>query len=219
MKTRLLLSIAGVLVLASCGPKSDSLKKALVGATLINGTGAAAIPSSVVVIDTGTVTAAGPAGSTAVPDGFEKVNVSGKFIVPGLIDAHVASDADPQAFLRAGVTSVGMDGKSGPHVFPSPDKQAGFADLVIASNSSNPEATLMKIERMAKAELPLVQVIQAATQNGGAWLQQKNLGTIQAGQRADLLVLNADPVADIKSLRQIYRVMLDGHWVDLDKAK
>jgi imidazolonepropionase-like amidohydrolase len=219
MKTRLLLQIAGVLVLAGCGPKSDSPKKALVGATLVDGTGSAAIRSSVVVIDSGTVTAAGPAGSTSVPDGFEKVNVSGKFIVPGLIDAHVASDADPQAFLRAGVTSVGMDGKNGPHVFPSLDKQTGFADLVIASNGSNPAATLTKIERMAKAELPLAQVIQAATQNGAAWLQQKNLGTIQAGQRADLIVLNADPLTDIKNLRQIYRVMLDGHWVEMNKSK
>jgi imidazolonepropionase-like amidohydrolase len=219
MKTRLLLLVASVLVLAGCGPKSDSPKKALVGATLADGTGAAAIPSAVVVIDNGIVTAVGPAGSTPVPDGFEKVTVSGKFIVPGLIDVHVASNSDLQAFLGAGVTSVGMDGKNGPHVFPSLDKQAGFADLVIASNGSDPAATLTKIDRMAKAELPLGQVIQAATQNGAAWLRQKNLGTIQAGQRADLLVLNADPLTDIKNLRQIYRVMLDGKWVEINKSK
>jgi imidazolonepropionase-like amidohydrolase len=211
--------MAVVLVLAGCGPKSDSPKKALVGATLVDGTGAPAIPSAVIIIDNGTVTAAGPAGSTAVPDGFEKVNVGGKYIVPGLIDVHVAANSDSQAFLLAGVTSVGMDGKTGPHVFPSLDKQAGIADLVIASNGSTPEATFSKIERMAKAEIPLAQVIQAATKNGATWLQQSNLGAIQAGQRADLLVLNADPLADIKNLRQIYRVMLDGHWVEVAKPK
>jgi imidazolonepropionase-like amidohydrolase len=219
MKPTLHLSIISVLVLAGCGPKADSPKKALVGATLVDGTGAAAIPSAVVVIDNGIITAAGPGGSTPILDGFEKVNVSGKFIVPGLIDAHVAADSDPHVFLRAGVTSVGLIGKSGPHVFPSLEKQAGIADLVIASNGSSPEATLTKIERMAKAEIAPVEIIKAATQNGADWLQQKNLGAIKAGQRADLLVLNADPLADIRNLRQIYRVMLDGHWVETSKSK
>lgn len=76
---------------------------------------------------------------------------------------------------------------------------------------------MAKIQRMAKAEIPSLQVIQAATQNGTTWLGQNNLGAIQAGQRADLLVLNADPLADIKNLRQIYRIMLDGHWVETAK--
>jgi imidazolonepropionase-like amidohydrolase len=219
MKIRLLLSIAGALVLTACGPQADVPKKALTGATLVDGTGSAAVPSTVILIDNGMITAAGPESSTPVPDGFQKVNVSGKFIVPGLIDVHVASDADPQTFLRAGVTSVGLDGKTGPHIFPSLSKQAGIADLVIASNGSTPEATLTKIERMAKAEIAPVEIIKAATQNGAVWLQQNNLGSIKSGQRADLLVLNADPVASIKNIRQIYRVMLDGHWMDLSQAK
>jgi N-acyl-D-aspartate/D-glutamate deacylase len=221
MKTRLLLSIASLAVLSGCGPREDSPKKALTGATLVDGTGVAAIPSSVILIDHGIITATGPA-STQIPDGFEKVNVGGKFIVPGLIDAHVLPNADLQAFLLAGVTSVGLDAKiesSGPHVFPSLGKQAGIADQVIASNGSSPTETLAKIERMAKAEIPTLQIIQAATKNGGAWLEQTNLGSIKAGQRADLLVLNADPVADIKNLRQIYRIMRDGRWVDTGNGK
>jgi imidazolonepropionase-like amidohydrolase len=68
--------------------------KALVGATLVDGTGAAAIRSEVVVINNGKITAAVPAGSTPVADGFEKINVSGKFIVPGLIDVHASADSD-----------------------------------------------------------------------------------------------------------------------------
>lgn len=198
MKTRLLLTVS--LVLASCGPKADSPKKALMGATVI-------------LIDNGMITAVGP--SVAIPDGYEKINVNGKFVIPGLIDAHVLPKADLRAFLLAGITSVGMDAivqSTGPRIFKS--KPAGFADLVIASNGTTPAETFAKIERMAKAEIPPQQIIQAATQNGAAWLEQANLGSIKAGQRADLLVLNADPVADIKNLRQIYRIMLDGHWVD-----
>lgn len=213
--------IISAILLLGCSQEADSPKKALTGGTLIDGTGAAAIPNAVILIDGGQITAAGPESSTAIPDGFQKVNVSGKFILPGLIDAHVILKSDPaaqKAFLVAGVTSVGADEAAvpgGPHVFPSLGKQAGIADLVIASNGTTPEATLAKIERMAKAELPPVQIIQAATKNAAAWLGQTNLGAIQAGQKADLLVLNADPAADIKNLRQVYRVMMDGHWVNL----
>jgi imidazolonepropionase-like amidohydrolase len=208
-------------VLTGCGSNSDAPKKALVGATLIDGTGAAAIPSSVILIDGPTITFAG----TQIPasDGFEKINVTGKYIVPGLIDAHIKLDPDVptqlKAFLAAGITSVGADTAAAPHVFPSLGKQAGIADLVIASNGSTPEATFAKIERMAKAEIPTLQIIQAATQSSGAWLGQNNLGALKAGQRADLLVLNADPLAKIANLRQIYRVMRDGHWETAPASK
>ncbi len=207
--------------LLGCSKNGDSPRKALSGATLIDGTGAAPVPNAVVTIDGGQITAAGPEASTKVPDGFEKVNVGGKFILPGLIDAHVILNSDSavqKTFVAAGITSVGSDGaavEGGPRVFPFLGKQAGIADLVIASNGTSPEATLAKIERMAKAELPPVEIIQAATKNAAAWLGQTNLGAVQAGQKADLLILNADPAKDIKNLRQVYRVMLDGHWVGL----
>jgi imidazolonepropionase-like amidohydrolase len=214
--------LLAALALAGCS-HTDSPQKVLTGATLIDGSGAAPIPGAVVVIDNGRITAAGPEASTKIPAGFEKVNLGGKFIVPGLVDVHVTIDPDPakgtaelQTFVAAGVTSVGADGaagNTGAHVFPSLGRQAGIADLVIASNGSAPDATFAKIDRMAKAEIAPVQIIQAATGSGAAWLQQTTVGTIQAGQRADLLILNADPLADIKNLRQIDRVMLDGRWV------
>jgi imidazolonepropionase-like amidohydrolase len=104
-------------------------------------------------------------------------------------------------------------------VFPPNSQRAGIADLVVASNGSKPEETLAKIERMAKAEINPLQIIHAATQNGAAWLGQTNLGAIKSGGRADLLVLNADPIADIKNLRRIYRIMLDGHWIEIANVK
>jgi imidazolonepropionase-like amidohydrolase len=215
----ILIAFAGLLL--GCSPSADSPKKALVGATLIDGTGAPALADSVIVIENGKITAVGSEASTKVPDGFEKVNVSGKFILPGLIDAHVIVSSDAaklRAFPAAGVTSIGADefgaGVEGsPRVFSSQGKRAGIADLVIASNGAVPDATLAKMERMAKAELPPIQIIQAATKNAASWLGQSDLGAIQPGQKADLLILNADPTADMKNLRQVYRVMIDGRWI------
>jgi hypothetical protein len=62
-------------------------------------------------------------------------------------------------------------------------------------------------------------VFQAATQNGALWLQQKNLGGDPSRSARGSTALNADPFADIKNLRQIYRVMLDGPWVEASPAK
>ena len=61
---------------------------ALVGATVIDGTGADPIPNGIVVVDRGRITCVGPQGSCDV-DGLETVDVTGRWIMPGLVDAHV----------------------------------------------------------------------------------------------------------------------------------
>ncbi len=84
---------------------------ALRGATLVDGTGAAPVPNSLLVIRDGRVVSAGPATPGALaglPSDAKVVDVSGRWIVPGLIDAHVhaESDEDLRTMLRWGVTSV-----------------------------------------------------------------------------------------------------------------
>lgn len=63
--------------------------RALVGATLIDGTGSAPVHDAVVVLRGGKIDCAGPKSACAVPDGMERTDLAGKFIAPGLIDAHV----------------------------------------------------------------------------------------------------------------------------------
>ena len=55
----------------------------------------------------------------------------------------------------------------------------------------------------------------AATRNGAtAYGLSDDVGTIEAGKRADLLILDADPLQDIANLRRIYLVLKDGRIVD-----
>jgi len=61
----------------------------LQGATLIDGTGRNPVPSSVVVIEDGRIRFAGAAADFAVPGGARTVDVSGHWITPGLVDAHI----------------------------------------------------------------------------------------------------------------------------------
>jgi imidazolonepropionase-like amidohydrolase len=84
---------------------------ALRGATLIDGTGANPVPDSLLVVTDGRVVFAGRASAEALrslPAGARQVDVSGRWIIPGLIDAHVhaESDDDLRSMLRWGVTSV-----------------------------------------------------------------------------------------------------------------
>lgn len=61
-----------------------------------------------VVIEGGKITAIGPSKSTKVPQGAQLINGKGKFLIPGLVDAHVhllSSDQFP-LYVVHGVTTV-----------------------------------------------------------------------------------------------------------------
>ncbi|MDE3151548.1 MAG: amidohydrolase family protein, partial [Gemmatimonadota bacterium] len=62
---------------------------ALVGATLIDGTGADAVPNATVIVRAGKIVAAGPSDRVAVPAGVRRMDVRGKTIIPGLWNMHV----------------------------------------------------------------------------------------------------------------------------------
>ncbi len=81
---------------------------ALVGATLIDGTGAPAISDATVIVANGKIVAAGPRLTTPVPKGAHRVDVRGKTIMPGLWDmhTHVMQMEWAPVYLAAGVTTV-----------------------------------------------------------------------------------------------------------------
>src|SRR5262249_51161017 len=60
--------------------------RAFVGARLWDGTGRPPIEKAVLVVENGRVTAAGP--DVAVPKGAERVDLAGRFVIPGLVNAH-----------------------------------------------------------------------------------------------------------------------------------
>jgi len=63
--------------------------RALVGATLVDGTGAAPVPDAVVLIRDGKIDCAGSRAACPVPAGVDTTDVGGQWLTPGLIDAHV----------------------------------------------------------------------------------------------------------------------------------
>ena len=68
-----------------------------------------------------------------------------------------------------------------------------------------------ELEWMTKAGLPPIQALQAATINPARYLgREKTQGTIAVGMRADLVLLEADPLADIRNTRRIAGVVVRG---------
>ena len=86
---RSFLLFAGCL-LASCGSQVETGTEATVfeGARLIPGDGSPAIENSVFVVENGQFTQAGQSGVVQVPEGATVVDLSGKTVMPAMIDLH-----------------------------------------------------------------------------------------------------------------------------------
>jgi imidazolonepropionase-like amidohydrolase len=68
-----------------------------------------------------------------------------------------------------------------------------------------------ELERMAEAGLTPLAILKAVTQGGArAMGRGSELGTVEPGKRADLLVLDADPQSDIRNTQRIHRVVRGG---------
>lgn len=79
----------------------------LSGGTIIDGEGGAPLGDGVVVIDGNRIAGVGRRGEVLIPKSARVVDVTGRFILPGLIDAHVHYQGwMGELFLSHGVTTV-----------------------------------------------------------------------------------------------------------------
>ena len=90
MQTRLLyllLILASVTVSAQAQRRNATL--IINGGTLIDGTGAPPVPDAAVVVSGNRIAEAGPSSKIKVSKNTKTIDARGKWIIPGLIDAHV----------------------------------------------------------------------------------------------------------------------------------
>ena len=120
--TRLVVSAA----LLTAPMAAQAATVAFTGATVIDGTGAAPIRDGVVVVRDGKIEAVGPRAGVTIPVHAQRVDATGKTIIPGLISAHAhleltGAAEPPRAHLlnqlalyaRYGVTTVYSLGDDG----------------------------------------------------------------------------------------------------------
>ena len=96
---------------------------------------------------------------------------------------------------------------------------AGGVRMVVGSHSFVPYADLgfayhREMELLREAGLTNMEVIVAATMENARFFRiDKKLGSIEPGKLADLVLVEGDPLKDIKVMRNVKRVMLNGVWV------
>jgi tetratricopeptide (TPR) repeat protein len=78
-------------------------------------------------------------------------------------------------------------------------------------------SALEEIQELVDAGLTRQQALTAATKNAGDFVAktipgQPPFGTVAVGQRADLILLSANPLEDLQHLRQLQGVMARGRW-------
>lgn len=119
--------------------------------------------------------------------------------------------ANAQKLIAGGcIATVGTDNywAAAPEfaIDPKPDTQ------------SHGIGTILALEGLVELGMTPAQAITAGTRNGAlACRRQADLGTIEPGKLADLVILDADPLTDIHNLRKVRSVILGGREIETAK--
>ena len=71
-----------------------------------------------------------------------------------------------------------------------------------------------EMEAMARAGMSPYEILKSGTKNVGEYFQsQDSFGTVAIGRRADLILLNANPLIDVRNVAEQAGVMLRGRWL------
>jgi imidazolonepropionase-like amidohydrolase len=86
--------------------------------------------------------------------------------------------------------------------------------IVMGTDGNRPWGAHEEMEDMVLAGMTPAQVLIASTRNGAEFLRIADAGTLDAGKSADFIVLEGNPLDDIKNTRKISAVYLRGAAVD-----
>jgi imidazolonepropionase-like amidohydrolase len=95
----------------------------------------------------------------------------------------------------------------------------GGVRMVVGSHTWGPYAEpsfayFHEMELFREAGLGNMEILQAATiENARFFRIEERLGSLEKGKVADLIVVDGDPLKDIKAMRNLRKVMLNGVWV------
>lgn len=87
--------------------------------------------------------------------------------------------------------------------------------LALGTDQTIGPAVHREMELLVAAGIPTSEVIRIATLNGAIFLgKERELGSIEAGKLADMVLLEADPIADINNAKRIVEVIKGGKIID-----
>ncbi len=199
---------------------------AIVDVTIVDVRDGTLTPGATVLITGERITEIGPAASVRAPKRARRIDGRGKFLIPGLWDMHARSDGDLTALYTmvslgiTGVRDIGSDPAklddarrqidarlvAGPRVFTGveiPERDARFVPPGRSLHSA--------LDGMVSRGATPLQALQAATLNPVAFLGLRgSLGVIEPGRAADVVMLDSNPLDDIRNTRRVSAVIARG---------
>ena len=144
------------------------------------------------------------------PSGCVDAATRARLAATARVDPQKVDSARAEARKKraAGIADVGRANLKRVH-------EAGIA-VAMGTDAGNPltlhgPSVYAEMEAMQASGLTPMQVLVASTAGGARALgMEKEIGTLEKGKAADLLVLSADPAADIAHLRRLRHVMRGG---------
>jgi hypothetical protein len=136
-----------------------------------------------------------------------------KFAIVDVID----NQAAPETYLRPEQIKARACGYANHAKFIG-DLVAAGGQVAVASDITQTPPGLGVHQEMAvmqeDAHMPPMKILQAATSWNAKHFHISDIGSIEVGKLADLDIVNADPLQDIKNLRNLEYVVKDGKVVD-----
>jgi len=135
-----------LLAISACAPPDAGRYQAIIGALLIDGTGAPPTPISVVVTDGARIRAAGHQAHTRIPAGARKIRAEGKCLLPALVDR---ATRRPLAIPLEGHATLVEAVAAATRAYATPIAPGEPADLMlVAGNPLEDPESLKKPERL-----------------------------------------------------------------------
>jgi imidazolonepropionase-like amidohydrolase len=140
---------------------------AFTGATLIDGTDRPPVTNATLLVRDGRIVALGPAGRVTIPAGTQQIPLDGKFVIPGLINAHghVNGLGDLSTYAAYGVTTVFSLGSAPSDVFTARDQQATASldrSRVFISSAAlaprSPDSARAQVAEWASRKVDLIKI-------------------------------------------------------------
>jgi hypothetical protein len=211
---------------------------ALVGATLIDVTGKPPIQDAVVVVQGDRIISAGARSTVVIPTGAKMIDVTGKFLLPGLWDmhSHLYQTEFGPTYLAAGITTardVGNDFEFGTSLRDAALHGRGLGPRMLLAGyidgKNDYHSFDVQVETPAEARAAVQRYKNAGYEQikirdnvkpqtlKAICAEAHRLGMTVTGHVPDgmnALILDADPLHNISNIRKVRFVMTQGRLFD-----
>jgi imidazolonepropionase-like amidohydrolase len=179
-----------------------------------------------VVVEAERISTIGPSSQVRVPDGYGIIDGRGKFIIPGLIAAIAPTEnvRSLSSFLGNGITTVVVSpertgGKANPMQplgGPNPEPRISVSDRVGATIGITTATSIHdSLDALVRRGTAPDRVLRSVTVDAARTLGlQRELGAVAVGRLADFLVLDGNPLDDIRHTRGISAIVMHGRFID-----